>query len=106
MTEKDEKAGKIVRIGLTFRDRDALAKCRQEFRLDLGGGGPRRMPDGTVTTDAYVPEALLAKLKHAGVDFKVLEDMTATGEARQKQVGKGDRFEGGKKAPRGLGKKE
>jgi hypothetical protein len=56
--------------------------------------------------EAYVAEDLVDRLKEAGVPLEVIDDATRVGRERQKEVGKGDRIEGGKKAPRGLGKKE
>jgi hypothetical protein len=56
--------------------------------------------------EAYVPEEMLDSLKKAGGVFEIIEDATAVGKERQKEVGQGDRFEGGKIAPRGLGRKE
>jgi hypothetical protein len=100
------KEKRILRIALRAPDRETLAKLVKEHRLDIGGGGPRRLPDGVVTMDAYVPQELLEKLKKSKATFEIIEDLTEVGKQRRKEVGKGDRFEGGKKAPRGLGKKE
>jgi hypothetical protein len=58
---------------------------------------------GEVFVTAQQLEALT---KIEGCEAQVIEDATEVGKKRQREVGKGDRFEGGKKAPRGLGKKE
>lgn len=100
------KEKKILRIALRAPDRETLAKLVKEHRLDVGGGGPRRQPDGTLSMEAYVPQELLERLKKRKAVFEIIEDATEVGKQRQKEVGKGDRFEGGKKVPRGLGKKE
>lgn len=100
------KEKRILRIALRVPDREALEKLVKEHQLDIGGGGPRRLPDGTVIMEAYVPHELLDRLKRSKVSFEIIEDATEVGRQRQKEVGKGDRFEGGKKVPRGLGKKE
>ncbi len=100
------KEKKIMRIVLRTSNRETLTKLAKEFRLDIGGGGPRRLPDGILSMEAYVPEELLDKLKEAGGVFEIIEDATKVGKERQKEVGHGDRFEGGKKVPRGLGRKE
>lgn len=98
--------GRIMRIRLSAPDRDSLARVVREFRLDIGGGGPRRLPDGTVSMEAYVPAERLEQIEKAGGAFEVIEDATAVGRERQKEVGTGDRFEGGTRPPRGLGRKE
>jgi hypothetical protein len=97
---------KTLRILLCAPDRETLAKLVKEHSLDVGGGGARRLPDGTVTMEAYVNQEILGRLKRGKQVFKILEDLTEVGKQRRKEVGKGDRFEGGKKVPHGLGKKE
>jgi hypothetical protein len=96
----------IFRIALKSPDRKTLSKLIKEFQLDIGGGGPKRLRSGTLVTDAYVPKEILEKLKEAGISFEVIENATDVGRERQKEVDSGDRFEGGKKVPHGLGKKE
>lgn len=100
------KEKKIMKISLSAPDRETLARFVRELQLDIGGGGPRRLPDGTLSMDAYVPEELLGKLKKAHVAFKIVEDATKVGKERQKEVGRGNRFEKGNVVPRGLGRKE
>jgi hypothetical protein len=97
---------KIMRIAIKAPNREALTNLAKEFPLDLGGGGPRRLPDGTMGMEAYTSEEVLDKLKLAGAVFDIMEDATKVGKERQKEVGRGDRFAGGKKVPRGLGRKE
>ncbi len=97
---------KIMRIKLNAIDMATIMGLIKDFQLDMGGGGPKRLPDGSLSVDAYTPEAVLDQLKKAGADFEIIEDATRVGKERQKEVGRGDRFEGGKLAPRGLGKKE
>jgi hypothetical protein len=96
---------KTLRIVLRAPDRETLAKLVKEHRLDVGGGGARRLPDGTVTMEAYVNKEVLEGLTRDKQAFEIIEDLTEVGKQRRKEVGKGDRFEGGKIAPRGLGKK-
>jgi hypothetical protein len=105
--KKVEKTEKIMRIALKASNQEILGKLVREFRLDTwGAGGTRRLPDGSGQTEADVQEKLLPKLRKAGSTIKVIEDATKVGKARQKEVGRGDRFKGGKIAPRGLGRKE
>lgn len=101
-----KKRQRIMRIALKAPTRESLSKLLKKQPLDIGGGGPSLQNDGTVRVEAYVPEELLDKLKKSGWDFEIIEDATKVGKERQKEVGRGDRFEGGKILPRGLGKKE
>ena len=100
------KEKRIMRIALRAPDRETLAELVKVYQLDIGGGGPRRLPDGTISMEAYVPQEFLDRMKKGKVAFEIIEDATEVGRQRQKEVGKGDRFEGGKKVPRGLGNKE
>jgi len=101
-----DREKRVMRIVLQVPNQKTLTKMVQEYRLDIGGGGPRRLPDGSLRTQAYVPEELLVKIRKAGGTIEVMEDATQVGRERQKEVGRGDRFKGGKKVPRGLGRKE
>jgi hypothetical protein len=96
----------IFRIAIKSPDRKTLSRLMKEFQLDIGGGGPKRLRSGILFTEAYVPEETLEKLKGAGISFEVIENATDVGRERQKEVNNGDRFEGGKKVPSGLGRKE
>jgi hypothetical protein len=100
ITEKD-----IMRIVLKAPNPESLAKFVKELRLGIGNR-PRRLPDGTLSMEAFATEEVLDKLKKAGGVFDIIENATEVGKARLNEVGKGDRFEGGKKVPSGLGKKE
>ena len=97
---------KIMRIALKGSKQETLVELVRKFQLDIwGAGGPRRLHD-SIIMEAYVPEEVLDKLKATGVAFEIIEDATQIGLERQKEVGRGDRFKGGKIAPRGLGRKE
>jgi hypothetical protein len=81
--------------------------------MDLGCGGARRNPDGAWTVDAYVTEEVASSLERAGAGLegagvRVIVDrqFAARMAARQAEVGAGDRFQGGRAAPRGVGRKE
>jgi hypothetical protein len=101
------KEQKIMRITLKGPKPETLAELMRKFRLDIwGAGGPRRLPDGTISMEAYVPEEVMDQLKKEGVDFEIIEDATKVGKERRKEVGRGDRFKSGKITPHGLGRKE
>ncbi|HEX3529329.1 MAG TPA: hypothetical protein VH988_19905 [Thermoanaerobaculia bacterium] len=100
----DDGGPRILRILLTARDKEALAALLRENPLDLSCGGPRRRADGLITVEAFVPEGDLDRLRRYSVQVDVIEDASAKGRERQKEVGQGNRFEG-KITPRGLGRK-
>jgi len=100
---------KILRVSIHAPDSQSLIELLKEKHLDVGGG-PKCQSDGTVTIDAYVPEEILGslqakKVRDIGIKIEVVEDASETGRERQKEVGKGDRFEAGKKLPSGLARK-
>lgn len=96
---------KTLRVLITARDDRALAALLGEHRLDTLGT-PKRQESGAVTVQALVSEDRVDRLKEFRVTIGVLDrDAGATGRARQKQVGKGNRFTGKNRVPRGLGRK-
>ena len=96
---------KVMRILITTRDADVLTGLLREHPIDMACGGPRRNREGAVTVEAYVPEAKIERLKRDGLTIDIIEDWTAATIARQQEVGKGNRFEGENRVPRGLGRK-
>jgi hypothetical protein len=62
-------------------------------------------PDGTATLDVLALRSTIDELRRAGHRLEVGENVSAAGRARQREVGEGDRFEGGRLPPRGLGRK-
>jgi hypothetical protein len=86
--------------------RETLAKLMQEPDLDVGcRPHPELNPDGSGTLLAYATEARIRELQAKGYRVERGENVSAVGRERQAEVGKGDRFEGGRIAPRGLGEK-
>jgi hypothetical protein len=87
--------------------RETLTRLIQEFKLDVGCRHPdiEARPDGTGTLLFYASRERLAELQSAGHHVEQGENVSALGRERQKEVGQGDRFRGGRTAPRGLGGK-
>jgi hypothetical protein len=98
-------ASRVMRILITARDPAVLSALLREHPLDMGCAGPRMDRTGTVRTDAYVPEDQIERLKRDGLTIEILRDETAAIKAAQEQMGKGNRFEGENRVPRGLGRK-
>lgn len=88
-------------------NRDTFTRLRQQFELDTGCRGTHveTSADGTNSLLAYANEAQIKELRAANYKVEQGENVSELGRQRQKEVGQGDRFEGGRVAPRGLGKK-
>lgn len=61
--------------------------------------------DEQIILDAYLTELQIEWLKKNGYSYKVINNATQTGIKRQKEVGKGNRYEKKNTVPHGLGKK-
>lgn len=87
--------------------RETLAKLMQTFELDVGCRHPQveANPDRTATLLVYATKERIRELQDTGYNVEPLENVSELGRQRQKEVGEGDRFEGGRVAPRGLGEK-
>jgi hypothetical protein len=95
---------RILRVRITARDDEAIRALLRKRRLDVAGG-VKRDENGVAGIDAYVPENELAQLADEPVDVEVVDDATATGRARQAEVGIGNRFAEPGVVPHGLGRK-
>jgi len=88
-------------------NRESLARVMQTFELDVGCRHPQvdPNPDRTATLLIYATKERIRELQEAGYKVEAGENVSELGRQRQKEVGQGDRFDGGRVAPRGLGKK-
>ena len=87
-------------------DRETIDKLMKERGVDFGcRPHPERNPDGTATLLFYASEERIAELQAAGYKVERGENASELGRQRLKEVGQGDRFEGGRVAPRGLAEK-
>jgi hypothetical protein len=97
-------AKKTLHVRIEVADLDALRSLPLEG-IDVGCmGGVQTTESGALAFHALASEAVV---KRIGGDAKVevLADMSKVGSERQKEVGKGNRFHGPTRVPRGLGKK-
>jgi hypothetical protein len=86
--------------------RESYPELMRAFAPDLGCRPHLEMnPDGTATLLVYVSEDRIRELRSAGYTVEPGENASAVGRERQREVAKGDRFEGGRVTPRGLGEK-
>jgi hypothetical protein len=65
---------------------------------------PRDERAGNMRLHAYATGEVIEILRKRGTKVEVLADALAEGKRLQKLVGKGDRFQGGRIGPRGVGK--
>ena len=65
---------------------------------------PRDERTGVTRLHAYASGRVVETLRKTGRKVEVLADAAAEGTRLQKLIGKGDRFEGGRRGPRGVGK--
>jgi hypothetical protein len=62
-------------------------------------------PDGTGSFDLFVSRAEIAALRAEGYEIEAGANLSARARQRLSEVGQGDRFEGGRVPPQGLGRK-
>ncbi|WP_329403934.1 hypothetical protein [Streptomyces melanogenes] len=94
-------ARQLLRVRVTAKDAETLRTLLREARPDVGGR-PRQGEDGTCSIEAYASPDEAEALEREGVSVTIVEDATATGRARQAEVGEGDRFAPDDAVPRGL----
>jgi hypothetical protein len=86
--------------------RDNFAELIEKFGLDVGCRPHVEVrPDGTGVLEAYASEERIRAIEATGYAVERGENVSALGRERQKEIGAGDRFQGGRIAPRGLGHK-
>lgn len=87
--------------------RETLARLMEQFAIDVGCRRPHIdvNPDGSGTMLVYASEQRIRELRAAGYHVEQGENASALGRERQAEVGRDDRFQGGRVAPRGLGGK-
>jgi hypothetical protein len=85
---------------------DAVRQVTQRFDLDVGCRHAHfsQNKDGTVTLLAFATEERIREIEEAGYAVRRGENVSALGRERQAEVGRNDRFEGGKNRPEGLGR--
>lgn len=101
----DEALPDLFEVRITVSP-EGFAELMQKFPLDLGCRPHIAMnPDGTGTLQAFASDQRIRELEAHGYKVEQGENVSAVGRERQKEVGVGDRFQGGRVMPRGLGHK-
>ena len=96
---------KAYNIAIHASDVESLGKLIHDYPLDYGCR-PRPVPqeDGSFVVHAFVtPQEALDDLRQSGYRVEVLAEVDLFSPPGEDMVGQGDRFEGGKVTPRGLG---
>lgn len=92
-----------IRVAVTT---ESLAELLGTVDLDVGDRPlVETGREGTGTLLAFAAAGQIADLESAGYRVEVGENLSELGRLRQAEVGQGDRFEGGRVAPQGLGAK-
>lgn len=95
-----------VRIIIRSKSGELLKEILRGEDVDLNCGGPKKNQRGEWELEIYGPPALATRLKKSGAEVEVDGDYLKRMAARQREVGSGDRFQGGRSVPRGVGRKE
>ncbi len=92
-----------VRVRVTREQADVLLR-RSEYDF---GDHPRiaENPDGTGDLDLFLSRSQIDGLRSEGYEVEVGPNLSATARELAAEIEEGDRFQGGKVAPTGLGRK-
>jgi len=93
----------LFRCRFVFNDRKSALQFVRQYGLDVIETGQDK--DKRVTQLFLLDQRRIKELADAGHPSEVLENASETSRERQREVGRGDRFSGGKLPPAGLGKK-
>lgn len=100
----------IIHIQIEAPTLADLRAFTDHIQPDLGCRAIPKRTNGTFIIDAYLPKAQLEAARTSRtadrVVLRVVEDATAIGRTRQREVGEGNRFAARGEIPRGLGRKE
>lgn len=80
------------RITISSQNPQAMTDLVHIHKIQVLDHGARRDEQGNFMAHAIVLEADIKRLRDAGYTVQQLEDVDETGKARQKEVGRGDRY--------------
>lgn len=103
--DAEEREGDIlaVRVRATPEQARALVESGEYDTGDHPRFGPDR--DGTGSLDLFVSRAQADAIRKRGLAVEVVSNQSSRARARIAELGEGDRYEGGKVTPHGLGRK-
>ena len=101
----EERDGDVFAVRAKVSEDQALDLLRRGG-LDYGDRPRFRLePDGTGRLDLFVSRAQIEALQGDGIEVDIVNNQSARSRERMAEVGEGDRFDGGKVPPTGLGRK-
>ncbi|MGZ8305418.1 MAG: hypothetical protein ACXWU6_02290 [Allosphingosinicella sp.] len=100
-----EQKQDIMRVLITAPDRNILEKVLRDHPVDTGCTGGVSTDGAGVRIEAHVRQDAIERLQRSKVKVEVLGNASAEGRERQDEVGRGNRFKGEARLPRGLGRK-
>jgi len=80
------------RITISSQSGPAMTDLVLKHKIPVLDHGARRSKETGFSVDAIVEEADIKRLRDAGYTVEQHEDVDETGKARQKEVGRGDRY--------------
>jgi hypothetical protein len=80
------------RITITGRDREAMLDLVRKHQIQVFDHGIRHTEAEGYSVDALAEPADIQKLENAGYEVRRHEDVDEQGRARQREVGRGDRY--------------
>jgi hypothetical protein len=101
----EERDGDIFAVRAVVSEDQALELLR---RGDLDYGDRAhfdREPDGTGRLDLFMSREQIEGLQSEGIEVEIVNNQSARSRERMAEVGEGDRFDGGRVPPSGIGRK-
>jgi hypothetical protein len=80
------------RITISSQSGQAMTDLVLKHKIQVLDHGARRSKEAGFAVDAIVEEADIKRLRDAGYTVEQHEDVDETGKARQREVGRGDRY--------------
>jgi hypothetical protein len=80
------------RTTISSSDREAMLDLVRKHKVQIDEHSSRTTESGSYSVDAILELADMEKLEQAGYHVRRHEDVDETGKARQKEVGRGDRY--------------
>ncbi|HXM48525.1 MAG TPA: hypothetical protein VN956_11830 [Pyrinomonadaceae bacterium] len=79
-------------ITITSQSGQAMIDLVRKHKIQVLDHGARRSKEAGFVVHAIVSDADIQRLQDAGYNVEKLEDVDEVGRARQKEVGRGDRY--------------
>lgn len=95
---------KLLMVRITTSDARTMRALLGDQALDVSCGGPQSMAGGGVTVNAQIDAGAIGRLRRPGIGIEVLYDVQTRMRKLAKEIGKGNRFLGKDRYPRGLGR--